>query len=382
MVAIVASACATERPRPDAEPSSGIHPAGILDLASDDFHGREFARRGWDLATCAKCHGDDFSGGTSKASCNSCHQDGPDACTTCHRAGTMSGAHRSHESSSVACAECHVVPDRWDASGHVLNDAPPAEVVFGARAALTLIAADRTGPPTFADGSCANIYCHGDVLHAGGGLATRPRWDDATPPGGCNRCHAQPPPSHAQDRCETCHPASAAHIDGAVQIGRTNGCDGCHGSASSPAPPVDLSGNQFTSAIGVGAHQAHMFAPSRLRGPLTCATCHRVPVQIVETGHIDSTGPAEVTATLGWDRGVASCATAWCHGPARPVWTETGGASCGSCHGVPPSTASHTPNLPLTSCASCHPRTIDSTGTILIDANGASEHIDGELDLQ
>jgi len=70
--------------------------------------------------------------------------------------------------------------------------------------------------------------------------------------------------------CATCHPASAPHIDGALQIGRTAGCDGCHGTAASPAPPVDLAGNTATTALGVGAHQAHLSDM-----PLTsCATCH------------------------------------------------------------------------------------------------------------
>jgi predicted CxxxxCH...CXXCH cytochrome family protein len=383
VVLVAASACAAERTRPDGEPSTGIHPPGILDLASDDFHGRELERRGWDLGICAMCHGDDFAGGTAKSSCNGCHREGPAACATCHRDGPTTGAHVAHRA-GTACGECHVAPDRWDAEGHVrrdgMSDVPPAEVVFGGRAALTIDPADRAGPPEYSDGRCTNVYCHGDALHAGGGLAPRPRWDDPTPPGGCDRCHAAPPPSHAQDRCETCHPGAAPHIDGVVQIGRTAGCDGCHGSAASPAPPVDLAGNTFTTAIGVGAHQAHLQAPSRLRGPIACATCHRVPTQIVETDHLDSVAPAEVTATLGWDRGAARCSSAWCHGPAQPVWTETGGASCGTCHGVPPATASHAPDLPITSCAGCHPRTIDASGTILINA-GASEHIDGDVDL-
>ena len=56
----------------------------------------------------------------------------------------------------------------------------------------------------------------------------------ATPPGGCTRCHGDPPPtpSHARTDCATCHPASAPHIDGIVQVGRTPGCSGCHGSTA------------------------------------------------------------------------------------------------------------------------------------------------------
>jgi predicted CxxxxCH...CXXCH cytochrome family protein len=380
-----AAACAEERPRPDGTPVGRVHPAGILDPASEAFHGREVARRGWDLRVCARCHGDDFAGGLAGASCTTCHggEGGPGACATCHRDGPVTGAHRVHRDAGAGCAECHVVPARWDDPGHVIGDPAPAEVTFGALAGATLAPADRAGPPRFAGGRCENVYCHGDVLHAGGGLAPRPRWDEPGPAGGCDRCHAAPPPSHAQDRCESCHPAGR-HLDGALQIGRAPGCGGCHGGAASAAPPADLLGQTATTAIGVGAHQAHLQAPSRLRGPIACETCHRVPAQLLDAGHLDSPPPAEVAAGLGWERGAARCATAWCHGPAAPVWTESGGASCGTCHGVPPATASHLPGMPLTACAACHPRTIDAAGAIRIfdgPTGPTSEHIDGDVDL-
>ena len=385
-LAAAAAACAEERTLPAGEPTGRVHPPGILEPSSDAFHGRELARRGWDLGLCAKCHGDDFTGGASGISCRACHRGGPDACGTCHRGDNETPVHRAHRAGGVVCAECHAVPARWDAPGHVLGDPPPAEVALGARAAQTLAPADRAGPPRYADGRCENVYCHGDVLHRGGGLATRPRWDDPPVTGRCDRCHGAPPPSHAPGdpvRCESCHPA-APHLDGAVQIGRAPGCSGCHGGAASPAPPTDLSGNEFTTAIGVGAHQAHLGAPARLRGPVACDACHRVPAQLLDAGHLDSPPPAEVAAALGWDRGAATCATAWCHGPARPVWTAGTGAACGTCHGVPPATPSHTPGAPLTSCAACHPRTMDPTGAILIypgPAGPTSEHIDGDVDL-
>lgn len=387
MAICLVAGCLQERSRPGGEPASGaIHARGISDPSSDAFHGRALARSGWDLASCARCHGDDFAGGASGVACTSCHRDGPAACATCHRDDELSGAHHAHAGADVACAECHEVPLRWDAEGHVRRggaaDPPPAEIAFGARAALTLDPADRAGPPEYAEGRCANVYCHGDALHAGGGRAPRPRWSDPSPVGGCTQCHGAPPPSHASDRCESCHRA-APHVDGAVQIGRAPGCSGCHGSAASPAPPFDLDGNPFTTAIGVGAHQAHLGTPSRLRGPIACGDCHRVPAQLGDAGHLDSPPPAEVGASLGWSRTTAQCASAWCHGSARPVWTATGGASCGTCHGVPP--ASHAPDLPLTSCATCHPRTIDPAGTILIELGPfgpASEHIDGDVDLQ
>ena len=362
-----------------------VHPAGIVDPTSPDFHGAELQRQNWNFALCATCHGTDFRGGAAKVSCFSCHADGPTACTTCHGAGPTTNAHAVHTGKRVACAECHIVPATWDADGHILHDGvaitTPAKVTFGVLANTTLIAADRAGPASFDGTTCTNVYCHGAALHDAGGTVTAPRWDDPTPPGQCTRCHGDPPPSHARNDCATCHPANAPHIDGIVQVGRTSGCDGCHGSAASPAPPVDLSGNTFTTAIGVGAHQAHLQAQSHISAPIPCATCHVVPTTVDSPGHIDSTGPAIVLATLGWDRNVQTCSNAYCHGPARPIWTSTGQVTCGSCHGIPPSDAPHIPTMTLTSCASCHPGTVDAFGNILV-TNGTSEHMNGVVDLQ
>jgi predicted CxxxxCH...CXXCH cytochrome family protein len=382
--ALVLAGCSDEREL--SAPCEGdcaprVHRAGILDPSSDAFHGRELVRRSWDFALCQGCHGSDFAGGKAQVSCLGCHREGPTACTTCHGAGPTSHAHPVHAARGVACAQCHAVPARWDDDGHILHAGAaisgPAKVVFGALASTGT--PDRAGPPSWDGATCRNVYCHGDALRAGGGAAPQPRWDDPAPAGGCARCHASPPPSHARTDCATCHPASAPHIDGALQIGRTDGCDGCHGTAASPAPPVDLAGNTATTALGVGAHQAHLQGRSRLSAPIACATCHAVPAAVTSPGHIDSAGPAQVVAGLGWDRTARSCATAWCHGAARPRWTSSGEVSCGSCHGIPPAGASHSPDLPLTSCATCHPGAVDAFGNIIV-TGGTSEHINGVVD--
>lgn len=393
---LVLVACSTERTLPDATPVTGVHPEGILDEASDNFHAAELARRGYDLALCATCHGEDFAGGAANASCKTCHPEGPDACVTCHRDGPTSGAHLVHR--DQACAECHVVPARWDAEGHVRRsgaaDPLPAEVSFGARAAQTLSAADRHGPPTYASGACSNVYCHGAVLHAGGGTSSTPRWDQPAV-GGCGTCHGAPPPSHAQSECATCHRA-APHLDGVLQVG--GACDGCHGDATAFR---DLAGSTLTTAIGVGAHRAHLAGSARLRGPLACSDCHATPSTIGDAGHLDSALPAELfppSSTLArtdgalptWDRTTATC-TNYCHGGGTrlgadtslglarsPVWTASNGqAYCGSCHGIPPTT--HASTLTLRDCASCHP-SVDSFGNpIVID--GTSRHLDGVVDV-
>lgn len=384
MIILVLAGCAEERERSDGgSPIARIHADGVLDPASEQFHGKELERHDWSFALCAKCHGDNLDGGKAKVSCTGCHKDGPTACSTCHEDGPKTNAHVAHRvTGKLVCVECHTVPATWDAEGHILRDGradpAPAEVVFGARANLTLAAADRRGPATFAAGTCTNVYCHGAVLHAGGGVATAPRWTDPAPTGTCTGCHGAPPPSHAQSTCTACHPANAPHLDGEVQIGATSGCDGCHGSSGSPAPPRDLSGNLFTTALGVGAHQAHLQA-SGLRGPIACTTCHLVPASVTSPGHIDSPLPAEVVASLGWDRMTQTCTTASCHGPARPAWTQSGQVTCGSCHGLPPATPSHTAGTPITACATCHPSSVTPQGGIRF-VNGTTSHLNGVVD--
>ena len=382
-------ACSDPRPRPDAGTTAvTVHPAGILDTRSADFHGKELQRLDWDFAICAGCHGSDFAGGPARVSCLSCHAEGPTACTTCHGNGPTSNAHAVHRAARLDCSECHIVPRRWNDEGHILAGGVaitgPARVTFGARAGVTLDPGDRKGPPAFQDGTCRNVYCHGAALHAAGGTATAPRWDDPTPAGACDRCHGAPPPSHAQSSCATCHPASAPHIDGVVQVGRGPGCSGCHGDATSPAPPTDLAGNTQITAIGVGAHRVHVTVPSGLRGPIPCQICHLVPSQVDDPGHIDSLPPAEVNANLSWDRATGTCGTTNCHVASRPVWTAKGGVFCGSCHGIPPAGAPHTPTMTLASCASCHSQTVDAFGTILLTAGpggATSKHMNGVVDV-
>src|ERR1044071_10116569 len=92
----VLAACSDPRPRPDAGTRTvTVHPAGILDARSPEFHGKELQRLDWDFAICAGCHGNDFTGGAARKSCLSCHAEGPTACTACHGNGPTSN--RSEE---------------------------------------------------------------------------------------------------------------------------------------------------------------------------------------------------------------------------------------------------------------------------------------------
>lgn len=83
-------------------------------------HGKIFQAN---AKSCQTCHGDDYRGGSSKISCNSCHQSFPhtasfkqttehgskyledrNSCTTCHGKDLKGG------SAKVACLNCHQYP--------------------------------------------------------------------------------------------------------------------------------------------------------------------------------------------------------------------------------------------------------------------------------
>lgn len=368
---------------------SPLHPGGILDPASADFHGKELDQRGWDFALCASCHGADFAGTTRAPACTSCHTSGPTTCDTCHPAEPRTGAHTSHLAIGVACSTCHRVPAVWNQEGHVLvngqPDRAPAEVTLSGLAEAVLEPADRTGPPAYdpATGACAQVYCHGDVLGPTGAANPRPVWTQDPPgPAACSSCHGAPPTSHARARCAECHPLDR-HINTTMDIGAGQpGCLGCHGSGTSAAPPRDLLGNTSTSALGVGAHRAHLDGGHRLAPPVPCDTCHVVPTTVLAVGHLDSADAAEVKAAVGWDRDARTCNNR-CHLQARPDWTGTQVAFCGSCHGVPPATPVHANVHQLSQCTTCHSNTVDVFGNIkLTDGPGGvtSPHMDGDVD--
>lgn len=391
---------------------SSIHPGGVLDPSSEDFHGTKIARSDWSFAECQRCHGTDFTGGTSERACTTCHAAGPTACATCHGAdGPSSGAHRAHLTGgegglAIDCAECHVKPDIYTAEGHILRggkaDPAPAEVRFAGegKAAFTPAGATRAAAPAFdpATKSCSNVYCHGSTLADPAAKVPEPTWTkDAAP--SCDSCHGQPPANHlGGGDCKACHgqvtdaPARisnrALHGNGSVEVGAAGPatCSSCHGD-----PPQ------------TGAHVAHVTG-ARLARPVACTECHVRPASVDATGHIRTAqgeidgAPVEVTfgalartrldghsePAPSWDRSTRTCSNVYCHGAGTtdanasaspPSWT--GGpsqAACGGCHGLPP--ASHS-GLDSVACVLCHERVVNTNLEIIAD----DLHLDGKVSL-
>ena len=334
-----------------------------------------------DVARCTSCHGDAQRDGDALG--RSAPPFDLSQQTTPGNPGV--GAHSIHLNASdthaaIACAECHVVPKEVDDKGHA-DTARPAELVFGQLAKQ----GGRNPKYESKPRTCTDSYCHRDGW---------PVWSEPKSSAeACGSCHGLPPPApHPQsDQCEACHAdvidadrhfiEPARHVDGVVDYA-AGSCNLCHGSEENPAPPVDTTGNDEITAMGVGAHQAHLAGGEHGR-PVACDECHSVPSQVDEPGHVDGL-PAEVTfdgpatsdgRAATWDASSATC-SAFCHAPTpgderqSPVWNAAATLDCTSCHGKPPPA----PHPQMTECSMCHADVVGSDDETIVDRE---KHVDG-----
>lgn len=195
-------------------------------------------------------------------------------------------------------------------------------------------------------------------------------------------------------------------------------CNTCHGDFDNIniiAPPQDTNNNTDTEIAGVGAHQVHMY-DNDLGSTIECTTCHIVPDEFEDVGHIDTTPGAEINfnnlavhniaSNPNYNSGSATCSNTYCHGNFEylkdnapdnhkfayedgadrmvgnnqsVVWNDVGGsqAECGSCHGLPP--IGHRQDYTRTSCGTCHSGIFDKDGN-LVDSL-SYKHINGEIDV-
>jgi predicted CxxxxCH...CXXCH cytochrome family protein len=399
--------------------------------------------------TCASCHGDPpplpheqrndcstcHAGYTSTTVNLALHIDGKvdatgGSCTSCHGdparspsliapappanagtggspwAGSDPGAHLKHltgtklRRTSVACAECHLVPTASPGppgSGDTHGDGV-ATVVFGS------LSATDGARPTWSPAAltCSTTYCHGGTLQ--GGTETAPKWNET---GGaassCGACHGNPPPTTSQggthpdvaaaQNCNGCHTGysgvkggtitvnTTLHLNGVIDSSNGSGsCASCHGDPQ--RSPSDIASAPPANALGVGgatppwaagdpgAHLAHLTGTTLRSAAIACAECHTVPTTSdaagghrngtanVVFGSLSKSGGASPT----WTPGTLGCAATYCHGATMqggsntaPTWTGTSAqVACGTCHGLPPATPEHASVTASTNCNGCH----------------------------
>ena len=364
-------ACEQLRDRDD---DGGQHPTGWLDEKSADFHGTYLEKASYPLADCRVCHGDQYQGDAVAGSCStsSCHQEGVEACGTCHGEGIdprpATGAHGAHLGS---CAGCHPLPHSAREAQHP-NGA--VEIAFTGEA-LANGSAPTWDPVT---STCSEVYCHG---------GSTPRWE--TPSGGpsCDFCHGAPPVSHGRwsvaqstTACVDCHPSPEGpyHANGNLDVNPL-ACDACHGSGPLGVPPNALDGSTEPTDRGVGAHRRHLdfTLEDRIGKVVPCEVCHAIPASLDAPGHLDLLSPVDVVLPGDgvFDPGSGRCVTGchWDRSPG-PQFQDASGAerACDACHGMPPLT---------TRKGVAHPQVEGSLATCLVcHAFDPAQHVDGKVD--
>ena len=326
-------------------------------------------------------------------------------CNSCHSGATPSGNYRTTSYNDALGAYAAPVATAGDPNSPLLATIDPAHADAVHQPVSSTFSQTRAwvvdGKLSFFrsgthEGGILNP--HDPQFHAN--LVEADGWNFAR----CQSCHGDPQAASdplaggkAGVSCQECHSFQ-------IPSGGTPTCASCHGSAQSPAPPRDLAGNVVTTALGVGAHQTHLFGRLVISAPVACSACHLVPAEVGSPGHLDPALPAEVTfsglavadsAAPVWDRNTATCSTTYCHGGGaklagdtggalkKPVWPASSQVFCGSCHGVPPTVGPHA-GITFPNCNGCHPKTIDAFGGIIVTESGGvrtSFHINGVVDV-
>jgi predicted CxxxxCH...CXXCH cytochrome family protein len=270
------------------------HPNGVTNLTWGSLAQAEQAQPSYAGGTCSStyCHGatlgaggsnhaPSWTGGSSQASCGTCHALPPPAphpqntsCGSCHEGYTISTANPAFHVNGqrdvvgLTCTTCHGDSTRGSTSlNPQLAAAPPVDTSgssatsspgVGAHQAhlqqgpwrdplactdchavptspthangvtnfqwSTLATGGATTTPVYASGSCSATYCHGATLGAGGSNLS-PSWTGGAGEATCGSCHTIPPPAasgHPQTtNCGGCHPGFSS-----TSVNRTTHVDG------------------------------------------------------------------------------------------------------------------------------------------------------------
>ena len=349
---------------PPTSPAVGVHSEAWVDTTSSQFHGAVMKSSGFPTEECVKCHGGDFSGGTSGVSCYGCHALYPhdpewmkadsdsshaaylkragyntSSCVTCHGADLAGG------SSGVSCNSCHALyphPPGWttptDQGFHG---------VYLKNQSYNLTGCSSCHGSDFQGGS-SGVSCYG--CHAS--YPHLDAWTNVA--SGASHGHYLKAKDWADAECQSCH--------GATYAGGTSGvaCFTCHASyphsqafPSGVDHPLYMRQNSFplpacktchgqTYAGGAVLTEGclesgcHVDANGTKKSPEACNTCHgsfRAPESDVfatappksVAGETSTSVPAvgAHTAHLQYGRVLETVQCVECHN-VPPAWNGSG----------------------------------------------------------
>ncbi len=270
------------------------HASGWTDGASAMSHGRYLKAKGWQIGECASCHGADFRGGTSGASCFSCHPSFP------HGSGWIAPASPAFHGTFVRndswdmrpCSVCH--GEAYDGGATGVSCRQCHTLAAGPENCTTCHGSANAAPPTDLSGTSATtargVGAHQTHVTAGG------QYSALTV--SCLNCHAVPGSVYSPGHLDTPLPAEVL-LRSPLAVADPTGVPGppaysaddlrcrntfCHGNFSLPAAGSEYA-FAYSDSVMVGLNHAALWTGGDAEA--ACGTCHALP----PTGHT----PAEIT---------------------------------------------------------------------------------------
>ncbi len=271
--------------------SSG-HPDSFAWLNPDSaaYHGRIFWENGWDFKPCQSCHGEDFAGGVVGYSCNTCHTEGIGACYTCHGDKDSKNSYppkdiRNRSDSSLITVGAH--------AAHM-----ESQLAVVTCDQCHVVSSDYRDEGHLGSDNIAEIT-FGDLATQNGVLSSQ--WDRSSATCSEVYCHQSVQPKWTQ-------------VDGTYSA-----CGTCHS-----LPPAG------------GAHVSHVEGLG-----LDCSTCHdgysRESQTVNRQTHINGAADIELDQAYGgtYEAVTNTCSGTRCHGAANttPGWYSSTELTCTGCHG-------------------------------------------------
>jgi predicted CxxxxCH...CXXCH cytochrome family protein len=330
-------------------------------------------------ADCSACHGapPTVNNHPQSTACETCHAltAGPNE-TIANAANHRNGKVEIKVTAAADCNACHLTPPN---NGKHPQLQPIVQSCHLCHASSVGADDKPLTDGTHANGTIEFALAPTDCVSCHGAPPVKPEHPKMN---NCNKCH-----STTVDATNTAIVAGGAHVNGTIDVVLPTACNACHGSADSAAPPPDVNGNTDPTLPSVGAHAAHLNGKNFSAGGMTCDTCHELPKDVSQTGHLTGTldsvkFPNGKAVALGlvpmYDPASMTCSNIYCHGATLPdgalkapiwnkPWTQPA-TDCGNCHGIPPGILSGhppvDPSLGTKACALCHAKTINADGTL------------------